>query len=78
MTIKSENKEKSLFYLSMRDITDYDSRWSDRNVESYVRFDLKKADNYEYSKKRNIYKFNVVEIEEEVKLIVGERWKNVG
>ena len=25
----------------------------------------------------NIYKFNVVEIEEEVKLILGERWKNV-
>ena len=73
MTIKSENKEKSLFYLSMRDITNYDSRWSDRNVESYVRFDLKKADNYEYAKKRTIYKFNVVEVEEEVKLIVGER-----
>ncbi len=73
MTIKSENKEKSLFYLSMREITNYDSRWNDKKVESYVSYDLKKADNYEYAKKRNIYKFNVVEVEEEAKLILGER-----
>ena len=73
MTIKSENKEKSLFYLSMREITNYDSRWNDKKVESYVSYDLKKADNYEYAKKRNIYKFNVVELGEEAKLILGER-----
>ena len=73
MTIKSENKEKSLNYLNIRDITNYDSRWNDRNVESYVRINLKKPDDSEYNKKKNIYKFYTVEVEEESKLILGDR-----
>lgn len=56
MAIKADNKDKSMFYIKMRDNTDYDSRWDMGEITNYDMYNLKRADEHTYEQKKSIIK----------------------
>lgn len=61
MAIKSDGKDKSMFYIKMKESTNYDARWSMGIIEKYDVSEIKRPEDHVYSQRKAIIKSHRVE-----------------
>lgn len=56
MGVKSDNKDKSMFYMKMKESTNYDARWSMGVIEKYDVSEIKRPEDHVYTQRKAIIK----------------------